>query len=201
MRSPQGSGAAETIVDGQGSSTVMAVEPAGNADVEINHLTIRNGNAQAGGGILSTVRATREATEEQLLTAALPRARALMRDGVATIEIKSGYGLDIDTASLETARQNARINGLLERLTLTHGGPDVATERWPPVLANVLAAPLMEMAPALVRSVAHRGRVVLSGMPVSLEREVGDAYRRLGMRSVGATSRAGWSALVLEASW
>lgn len=47
----QGSGAAVTTVDGQGSSTVMLVDPAGNANVEINHLTIRNGNAQSGGGI------------------------------------------------------------------------------------------------------------------------------------------------------
>lgn len=76
--------------------------------------------AQAGGGILSTVRATREATEEQLLTAALPRARALMRDGVATIEIKSGYGLDIDTElrMLRVARRLGDVLGISVRTTL-----------------------------------------------------------------------------------
>ena len=52
--------------------------------------------ARAGGGILSTVRATREADEETLLTAAMARARALMAEGVTAIEIKSGYGLDLD---------------------------------------------------------------------------------------------------------
>ena len=76
--------------------------------------------AQAGGGILSTVRATREATEDQLLTAALPRARALMRDGVATIEIKSGYGLDLDTElrMLRVARRLGDVLGISVRTTL-----------------------------------------------------------------------------------
>lgn len=53
--------------------------------------------ARAGGGIVSTVTATREAGEEELLAAALPRVDALLAEGVATIEIKSGYGLDRDT--------------------------------------------------------------------------------------------------------
>jgi imidazolonepropionase len=53
--------------------------------------------ARAGGGIISTVRATRAATESELADAATGRLRALMREGVATIEIKSGYGLDRDS--------------------------------------------------------------------------------------------------------
>jgi imidazolonepropionase len=52
--------------------------------------------ARAGGGILSTVRAVREASEDELLAQSLPRAQALLREGVATLEIKSGYGLDLD---------------------------------------------------------------------------------------------------------
>jgi imidazolonepropionase len=51
--------------------------------------------AKAGGGILSTVRATRAATEEELLDASRPRLEALLADGVTTIEIKSGYGLEL----------------------------------------------------------------------------------------------------------
>lgn len=53
--------------------------------------------AKAGGGILSTVRATRAADDATLLQAALPRANALIAEGVTTIEIKSGYGLDRET--------------------------------------------------------------------------------------------------------
>ncbi|MCX7514812.1 imidazolonepropionase [Frateuria sp. STR12] len=52
--------------------------------------------ARAGGGIASTMAATRAADEETLLRQSLPRARALLRDGVTTLEIKSGYGLDLD---------------------------------------------------------------------------------------------------------
>ena len=52
--------------------------------------------ARAGGGIASTVEATRAASEQELVEQALPRLRALMRGGVTTIEIKSGYGLDAE---------------------------------------------------------------------------------------------------------
>ena len=53
--------------------------------------------AKAGGGILSTVAATRAANGQQLLSTALPRVDALLSEGVTTLEIKSGYGLDLET--------------------------------------------------------------------------------------------------------
>ena len=53
--------------------------------------------ARAGGGIVSTVRATRAAQEEALIAQSLPRLDALLAEGTATIEVKSGYGLDIET--------------------------------------------------------------------------------------------------------
>lgn len=52
--------------------------------------------ARKGGGILSTVRATRAASEDQLFELALPRLKSLIREGVTTVEIKSGYGLTLD---------------------------------------------------------------------------------------------------------
>jgi imidazolonepropionase len=63
--------------------------------------------ARNGGGILSTVTATRNASEDELLAQSLPRLDALLAEGVATIEIKSGYGLDIETEikMLRVARQ------------------------------------------------------------------------------------------------
>jgi imidazolonepropionase len=51
--------------------------------------------AEAGGGIVSTVKATRAATERELLASALPRLTALHKQGVTTVEVKSGYGLDL----------------------------------------------------------------------------------------------------------
>lgn len=53
--------------------------------------------AKAGGGILSTVRATRGASEDQLIEAALPRLDVLIAEGTTTVEIKSGYGLDLQS--------------------------------------------------------------------------------------------------------
>ena len=53
--------------------------------------------ARAGGGIRTTVQATRSATKESLTETARLRADSLLSEGVATIEVKSGYGLDFDT--------------------------------------------------------------------------------------------------------
>lgn len=66
--------------------------------------------AQAGGGILASVRATRAASEAQLVASARPRLEALQSEGVTTVEIKSGYGLDLETElkMLRAARALAR---------------------------------------------------------------------------------------------
>ncbi|MDE1467759.1 imidazolonepropionase [Aurantiacibacter sp. D1-12] len=63
--------------------------------------------ARAGGGIRSTVGATRAASDGELLTAALPRVDDLLADGVAVIEVKSGYGLTVadEMRMLRVARQ------------------------------------------------------------------------------------------------
>ena len=65
--------------------------------------------ARAGGGILSTVRATRAAGEDELVRQSLPRLDALIAEGVTTVEIKSGYGLDLATEArqLRAARRLA----------------------------------------------------------------------------------------------
>ena len=76
--------------------------------------------ARAGGGILSTVRATREASAEELFDTALPRVQALLAEGVATVEIKSGYGLDVENElkMLEVARRLGESSGMSVRTTL-----------------------------------------------------------------------------------
>jgi len=66
--------------------------------------------ARAGGGIVSTVRATRAASEAELLAASLPRLDAMLAEGLTTVEIKSGYGLSLDdeTKQLRVAREMSR---------------------------------------------------------------------------------------------
>jgi imidazolonepropionase len=66
--------------------------------------------ARAGGGIAATVRATREASEDALVAAALPRVDALVAEGVTTIEVKSGYGLETgaELRQLRAARRLGR---------------------------------------------------------------------------------------------
>lgn len=75
--------------------------------------------ARSGGGILSSVRAVREASEDELLAQSLPRARALIGDGATTLEIKSGYGLDLanERKMLRVARRIGETLGIGVRTT------------------------------------------------------------------------------------
>jgi imidazolonepropionase len=75
--------------------------------------------ARAGGGILSTVRATREASEEALFDSASARLRSLLAEGVCAIEVKSGYGLALahERKQLRVARRLAQAHGVTVRST------------------------------------------------------------------------------------
>ena len=72
--------------------------------------------ARAGGGIVSTVAKTREATEEELATSAQKRLRQWIAEGVTVVEVKSGYGLDEDT-ELKMLRAARRLQGVEVKTT------------------------------------------------------------------------------------
>ena len=76
--------------------------------------------ARNGGGILSTVRATRKASFEELYQQSLPRFLALISEGVTTVEIKSGYGLDFESElkMLQVAKKLGEDHGILVKTTL-----------------------------------------------------------------------------------
>ena len=75
--------------------------------------------ARAGGGIVSSVKATREASEEELIAQALPRLDQLLAEGVTAVEIKSGYGLSLEheRKQLRVARRLAELRGVTVRTT------------------------------------------------------------------------------------
>ena len=102
--------------------------------------------ARAGGGILSTVRATRAASEDALVASALPRVDALLAEGVTTLEIKSGYGLELE-AELRMLRAARRI-GRERKVTVVTSW--LAAHALPPEYAEDRAA--------------YLGDVVIAGM-------------------------------------
>lgn len=102
--------------------------------------------ARAGGGILSTVRATRGASEAELLAQALARVDAMMAEGVAVIEVKSGYGLDVETElrMLRVARAiaNARRVQVVTSWLAAHAVPPEYAGRSDAYLDDVVLAGL-----------------------------------------------------------
>jgi imidazolonepropionase len=107
--------------------------------------------ARAGGGILATVQATRAASQDELVAAALPRLDALMAEGVTTIEIKSGYGLEAETEAKQL--RAARALGQLRRVSVTttllgaHALPPEANGDKDAYIANICA----QMLPVIAR--------------------------------------------------
>ncbi|MGH8232566.1 MAG: imidazolonepropionase [Steroidobacteraceae bacterium] len=87
--------------------------------------------ARAGGGIVSTAAATARLSEEQLAQVALPRVDALLADGVTTLEIKSGYGLDLQTElrCLRAARHIGKLRAV--SVSTTYLGAHVVPAQFP----------------------------------------------------------------------
>jgi imidazolonepropionase len=147
--------------------------------------------ARAGGGIVSTMRATRSASEDQLLASAKKRVETLMRDGVTTLEIKSGYGLD--TASeMKSLRVARRLGELLPLSVVTtflgaHALPpeakgdkdayiaDVCDRQMPAVAAAGLADAVDAFCESIAFSPEQTARVFETarrlGLPVKLHAE------------------------------
>jgi imidazolonepropionase len=111
--------------------------------------------AREGGGILSTVRATRAASEDELARSALRRLDALIAEGVGTVEVKSGYGLDLDTErkSLRVARQLAEQRNVTVRATF------LGAHALPPEFADKRGAYVAYVADTMIPTLAGEGLI------------------------------------------
>lgn len=107
--------------------------------------------ARRGGGIVSTVAKTRTASADELLAQALPRARALRADGVTTLEIKSGYGLNLESEMkmLRVARRIGAGLGIAVRTTF------LGAHAVPPEFAGRQADYVDEVCVRMLPAIAH----------------------------------------------
>src|SRR5580700_201285 len=111
--------------------------------------------ARAGGGILSTVRATRAASEDELVGSALKRLEALIAEGVGTVEVKSGYGLNLDAErkSLRAARRLAKQREVAIRATF------LGAHALPPEFADKRDAYVAYVADTMIPTLADEGLI------------------------------------------
>ncbi len=105
--------------------------------------------ARAGGGIVSSVRATRAASEDELLAATAPRLQALLAEGVCAVEIKSGYGLALahERKQLRAARRLGERFGVTVRSTFL--GAHALPPEFPGRADDYIAEVCEHMLPAL----------------------------------------------------
>ncbi|HEX2592221.1 MAG TPA: imidazolonepropionase [Rhizomicrobium sp.] len=107
--------------------------------------------ARAGGGIVSTVRATRETSEDDLVTSAASRARTMAGQGATTIEIKSGYGLDLAT-EMKMLRAAARVGDAANvRVRRTFLGAHALPPEFKDNRTGYIDLVVNEMIPAIAR--------------------------------------------------
>ncbi|WP_280562362.1 50S ribosomal protein L11 methyltransferase [Chromohalobacter sp. 48-RD10] len=101
-------------------------------------------------------------------------------------------GTDIDSQALQASRENAQRNAIAdEHLSLCY--PErLAAQRYEVVVANILAGPLVELAPTLCAHLAPRGRLALSGILAGQAEEVMEAYRAQGIDLDTPCEREGW---------
>jgi imidazolonepropionase len=111
--------------------------------------------AREGGGILSTVRATRAASEDELFRSALKRLDALIAEGVGTVEVKSGYGLDLDAErkSLRVARRLAEHRDVAIRATF------LGAHALPPEFVDKRDAYVTYVADEMIAALANEGLI------------------------------------------
>jgi ribosomal protein L11 methyltransferase len=122
-------------------------------------------------------------------------ALAALRLGAA-----SAVGYDTDALAVEAAAANAERNGVAERLDVRHGSlPEAAEERFPLVLANLVAALLVDLAPRLAAHVERGGVLVAGGIVAERADEVIEALRGAGLHLAEKRHDGEWVALCLEA--
>src|SRR5271169_5492545 len=111
--------------------------------------------ARKGGGILSTVRVTRAASEDELIRSALRRLDALIAEGAGTVEVKSGYGLDLDAErkSLRAARRLAEQRNVTIRATF------LGAHALPPEFADKRDAYVAYVAGTMIPTLASEGLI------------------------------------------
>ncbi|WOI54656.1 50S ribosomal protein L11 methyltransferase [Parvularcula sp. LCG005] len=110
-------------------------------------------------------------------------------------------GTDIDAPSVTIAAENAATNGVDDITFIEADGLGSVTEngrRFPLILANILAEPLMMLAPQIADALARDGRVVLAGLLDRQAEGVLDAYRQVGLVEYDRVSDATWPVLLLR---
>lgn len=163
--------------------------------------------AKRGGGILSTVRHTRQVSEEELLIQSLPRLQAMAAEGVTTVEIKSGYGLNLEQElkMLRVAKRLGEVTGLrvIKTFLGAHATPEeyvgcsdayvdyLCTEVLPAIAAARLADAVDVFCESIAFSLDQTERIFICaqelGLPVKCHAE---QLSNMGASALAAAYRA-----------
>jgi ribosomal protein L11 methyltransferase len=114
----------------------------------------------------------------------------------ARVSRAPALAVDIDPEAVRVTRENARLNRASDLVKAAFAMPRGAGAQYDLIFANILAGPLVELAPDIVPRLASGGALILSGLTVDQERQVAAAYRNRGLRLDQRLRLDTWSILV-----
>ena len=115
----------------------------------------------------------------------------------ATLGVERVVGFDIDPCSIHEARENVRLNHLIDRVIIRHGEPAASTEKFDLVLANLRPPTLIRLGEVVSQKAQEQSVLIFSGMKTEETPSVEKCYQDAGFKRVEKRSEKGWSAICL----
>jgi ribosomal protein L11 methyltransferase len=109
-----------------------------------------------------------------------------------------GQGVEIDPEAAATAKRNVVLNGLSERIVISHGSWEAVEGKVDLVLANLVPSVLLRTGSEIPGHLDQHGRAVVSGFGQSQSKDVEDFFAGLGLRPTERSEREGWGAFILQ---
>ena len=119
---------------------------------------------------------------------AIAAAKSLNRDVLAS---------DIDQDAVDVTRENARINGVADRVTAVQADGIPEEAKFDLIFANILAGPLVVLAPSIAGALAEGGHVILAGLLDEQADKVIKSYEAEALKIVRRSSLSGWTILTM----
>jgi len=123
---------------------------------------------------------------------------ALLAIAAVKLGAGRGQGVEIDPEAAATAKRNVVLNGLSDRIVISHGSWEAVEGKADLILANLVPSVLLRTGCEVPAHLSEQGRAVVSGFGRNQSQEMEDFFARLGLRIAARLEREGWSALVME---
>jgi ribosomal protein L11 methyltransferase len=123
---------------------------------------------------------------------------ALLAIAAVKLGASRGQGVEIDPEAAATAKRNVVLNGLSEKIVISHGSWETVDGEVDLILANLVPSVLLRTGSEIPAHLNEHGLAIVSGFSANQSKEMEDFFARLGLRSTECLTSKGWGAFVME---